>query len=80
MFGHRSFSIELVGCPGDSEGCHSEEPFNSAQDELCDEESQDGRNNMRFFASTAFRLRMTTPQILVDEALGSVNLPCSKCN
>jgi hypothetical protein len=43
----------LVVCPGDSEGCHSEE--------RSDEESQDGRNNARFFASTAFRLRMTVP-------------------
>jgi hypothetical protein len=53
----------LVVCPGDSEECHSEE--------RSDKESQGGRNNTRFFASTAFRLRMTTPQILVDEALDS---------
>jgi hypothetical protein len=56
----------LVVCPGDSEGCHSEE--------RSDEESQGGRNDTRFFASTTFRLRRTTLQIHVDEVLGQVRV------
>jgi hypothetical protein len=30
---------ELVLCPREAEGCHSEEPFDCAQDKLRDEES-----------------------------------------
>src|SRR5690349_17337749 len=48
---------------------HSEEPFDFAQDKLRDEESRNGKNNPRFFASTPFQLRMTAPRLLLDEIL-----------
>ena len=38
---------QLVVRPGDVKGCHSEEPFNFAQDKLRDEESHSGRNMAR---------------------------------
>src|SRR5262249_6703213 len=51
----------LLPCPDRFGACHSEE--------RSDEESRHGRNNMRFFAFTTFRLRMTAHTFSVDTAL-----------
>ena len=52
--------------------CHAEE--------RSDEESQRGRNITRCFASAAFRLRMTAPQILMDEILAPLHRIGSRCH
>jgi hypothetical protein len=58
----RGFFNMVVPCPCRFGACHSEE--------RSDEESQRGRTNARFFASTAFRLRMTAHTFSVDTAVG----------
>jgi len=54
--GRRS-AIALQPC--DLDRCHSEEPFDYAQDKLRDEESRFGTVGERFFAFVTLQLRMT---------------------